>query len=299
MLSGGDITLVKVEREIHEERIEIVGNVEGGILAAQWTLDEEVLAIASGFHRHCPCSRLGRSKLLFMTSGFEVIAEISLSPEDITQHVSQVSVGWGRSSTQFRGLRAKDAPRDPTLPEKVDQGVLSPHDDGKVRLHWRADGECLAFIRIEDDGSKPPRRVVRVYSRDGQVESFSEPIDGLEGFLSYRPSGHWIATVQRKSDDEAQVVFLERNGLRHGGFPLSKPGTQIRQLAWNSDSTVIAAQLKNRIQLYTVSNYAWHLKQEIFPLRDNEDDDYEMVWHPEKAFILFVFTSRFTNSIHF
>jgi elongator complex protein 1 len=48
ILSGGDIVLVKVETEIHEDRLEIIGNVEGGILAALWTVDEEVLAIASG-----------------------------------------------------------------------------------------------------------------------------------------------------------------------------------------------------------------------------------------------------------
>lgn len=48
ILSGGDIVLVKVETEVYEERFEIIGNVEGGILAAEWTVDEEVLAVASG-----------------------------------------------------------------------------------------------------------------------------------------------------------------------------------------------------------------------------------------------------------
>jgi len=48
ILSGGDIVLVKVETEVYEERVEIIGNVEGGILAAEWTIDEEVLAIVSG-----------------------------------------------------------------------------------------------------------------------------------------------------------------------------------------------------------------------------------------------------------
>ena len=51
ILSGGDIVLVKVETEVNEERFEIIGNVEGGILAAEWTVDEEVLAIVSGFTR--------------------------------------------------------------------------------------------------------------------------------------------------------------------------------------------------------------------------------------------------------
>ena len=226
-----------------------------------------------------------------MTPDFEITSEVSLSSSDISQHINQVSVGWGRAETQFRGLRAKNAPRDPTLPEKVDQGVLSPRDDGKVRLHWRGDGECLACSRVEEGMDRPPRRVVRVYTRDGQLESFSEPIDGLEGVLSWRPSGNWVATVQRNDDDDAQVVFLERNGLRHGGFPLRKSGSQIRQLTWNSDSSILAVLLHDRIQLWTMTNYEWQLKQEIVMIRENEDPNYEAIWHPEKPFILFTNTA--------
>src|SRR5271169_6156145 len=113
--------------------------------------------------RHLPrdiCLTLdvGLSKILFMTPSFEIISEVALSPSDISQHINQVSVGWGRSETQFRGLRAKNAPRDPTLPERVDEGILSPHDDSKTRLHWRGDGECLAFSRVEEtDSDTPPK----------------------------------------------------------------------------------------------------------------------------------------------
>lgn len=276
ILSGGDIVLIKPESPHDQGPVETIGNVEGGILAAQWTTDEETLAIATGL-----------SKLLLMTSTFEIITEITLSPTDITQHINQVSVGWGRAETQFRGLRAKNAPRDPTLPEKVDEGVLSPHDDQKVRLHWRGDGECLALSRIEHEEGKSPKRVVRVYSREGQVESFSEPIDGLEGVLHWRPSGHWIATVQRRSEKETEVVFLERNGLRHGGFPLRKPfGEEVCEVAWNADSNILAVSLKNRIQLWMSSNYEWQLKQEI-----PQKESYVLTWHPEKPFTYFVHTT--------
>jgi hypothetical protein len=48
ILGGGDIVLLKVETEIHEDKLEIIGNVEGGVLAAEWTVDEEVLAVVSG-----------------------------------------------------------------------------------------------------------------------------------------------------------------------------------------------------------------------------------------------------------
>src|SRR5207248_1373343 len=136
----------------------------------------------------------------------------------------------------------------------------------------------------------PARRVVRVYTRDGRIESYSEPIDGLEGTLNWRPSGNWIATVQRFSEEDADVVFLERNGLRHGGFKLRKPGKMIRELIWNSDSSVLAVLLEDRIQLWTVSNYNWTLKQEIVMIRENEAETLAAKWHNEKPLILFIHT---------
>jgi elongator complex protein 1 len=48
ILSGGDIVVFKGDTMIPQERVQVIGNVEGGILAAEWTIDEEVLAIASG-----------------------------------------------------------------------------------------------------------------------------------------------------------------------------------------------------------------------------------------------------------
>lgn len=224
-----------------------------------------------------------------MTPDFDTITEITLSSSDVTQHINQVSVGWGRAETQFRGLRAKNAPRDPTLPVNVDQGVLSPQDNRGVGLHWRGDGECLALSRIEEERGKTAKRVVRMYTRDGQVESFSEPIDGLEGVVSWRPSGQWIATVRRNGENEAEIVFLERNGLQHGGFPLRNPGPQIRRLAWNCDSSVLAVSLGNRVQLWMMSNYEWRLKQEI-KIRPEDMSTYDIEWHSEKPLILYIYS---------
>ena len=122
-----------------------------------------------------------------------------------------------------------------------------------------------------------------MYTRDGQIESFSEPIDWLEGVLSWRPSGQWIATVQRKNESEVEIVFLERNGLRHGGFPLRNPGSRIRELAWNCDSSILAVSLEDRIQLWIMSNYEWRLKQEIVMVAV----PFSMQWHTEKPFVLY------------
>jgi elongator complex protein 1 len=296
ILSGGDIVLIKPEAEEYDEKVEIIGNMEGGILAAQWTLDEEILALTSGSSNPPPPpppppvnfssrtnSFAGDSKLLFMTPTFEAITEIPLSPADIAQHINQVSVGWGRAETQFRGLRAKNAPRDPTLPTNVEQGILSPHDDHKVRLHWRGDGEFIALSRIEREEGRDGRRVVRVYGRDGAVKSFSEAVDGMEGTLSWRPSGQWITAVKR-SPEGLEAVFLERNGLRHGGFALRHGEGEVRELSWNSDSSCLAVLLRDRVQLWMVSNYNWKLKAEIPQAGKGK---FGFVWHPERPFVLF------------
>src|SRR5690606_2533945 len=143
------------------------------------------------------------------------------------------------------------------------EGKLSPHDHGKTTISWRGDGQYVAICTKEES---PARRLIRVYSRDGQLDSASKPVDGLEGVLSWRHSGNLIAGIQRLKD-RIDVVFFERNGLRHGEFtlPISADRIEsenIRQLSWNPDSTVLAISYDDRVQLWTMGNYHYYLKQE-------------------------------------
>ncbi|PWW72432.1 IkappaB kinase complex, IKAP component [Tuber magnatum] len=224
IFAAGDIVVVQENPTPGVNKIEIVGSVDEGIAAAAWSPDEEVLAIITG-----------ASTFLLMTRGFEPIADVILSPNDLNAS-NHVSVGWGKSETQFKGKRAR-AMKDPTVPEKIDEGVLSPHDDNGTRISWRGDGEYLALSSIEDSR----RRVIRVYRRDGALDSVSEPVDGLEGPLSWRPTGNLMAAIQR-FPERLDVVFFERNGLRHGEFTLriptdKVPDETILELLWNYDSS--------------------------------------------------------------
>ncbi|KAL2833397.1 IKI3 family-domain-containing protein [Aspergillus cavernicola] len=272
VLEGGDIITVREEPLPGEDKIEIVGSVDVGITAAAWSPDEELLALTTA-----------ANTCLYMTRGFENVAEITLAPEDLkaSQHVS---VGWGKRETQFQGKRAK-ALRDPTVPEKVDEGQLSGNDDGRTTITWRGDGAYVAVNSI--DGGV--RRAVRVYSREGTLDSVSEPVDGLEGALSWRPSGNLIAGIQRL-EDRVDVVFFERNGLRHGQFTLRL--TEEEQatwasnisLSWNVDSTVLAVQFKDRFQFWTSGNYHYYLKQELSVIVKPESlSSFAFRWHHEKA----------------
>lgn len=279
VLEGGDIIVVS-----EEGSIEIVGSVDAGISAAKWSPDEELLIIATKV-----------DTLLFMTREFEGTASIDLRPEDL-QVSSHVDVGWGKKATQFLGpgARAKGL-KDPTVPDKVDEGTLSEFDDlkgMKVSISWRGDGEFVAVnsvLEAQTGEGVRKRRVIRVYSREGVLDSVSEPIDGLEGALAWKPSGQLIAGIQRREDQEGriEVVFFERNGLRHGEFPLRLSpeecktiGSEI-DLDWNSDSSVLAVSMKDRVQLWTMGNYHYYLKQEI--LRNGLGEESVVTnWHSEK-----------------
>jgi elongator complex protein 1 len=274
VLAGGDIIVVREEPMPGEDRIEIMGSVDAGITAAVWSPDEELLAITTK-----------ADTVVFMSRSFEGITDVSMTPEDLKAS-NHVSVGWGKKETQFQGKGAK-ALRDPTMPEKVDEGVLSPNDDSRVCIAWRGDGAYLAISTIEGGA----RRIIRVYSREGILDSVSEPVDGLEGTISWRPAGNLIAGIQRL-ENRVDVVFFERNGLRHGQFSLRLTPEQMAlseqhiRLSWNSDSTVLAVIMSDCTQLWTMGNYHWYLKQEIktnyAPLLPCNP----IIWHPEKPLLL-------------
>ncbi|KAJ4405808.1 putative elongator complex protein 1 [Neurospora sp. IMI 360204] len=263
IMAGGDIiTVTESEGDDYggsegEAHVEIVGTLEPSVAGARWSPDEELLIVATG-----------DAKVLFMSRTFDVITSATMTEDDLKLS-KHVSVGWGKKETQFQGRGAKaKALRDPTIPEKVDEGRLSSNDDGqRCSISWRGDGAYVAvnFFSQESGG----RRVIRVYNRDGELDSVSEPVDGLEGSLSWRPEGNLMAGIQRFSGSgRVDVAFFERNGLRHGQFTLQIPQDQPEAaedlaLEWNSDSTVLAVIMRDRVQLYTMGNYHWYLKQEL------------------------------------
>jgi len=272
VLAGGDILTIRENPLPGEDLVEIVGSVDCGLTAAAWSPDEELLALATR-----------ANTFLFMTRDFENVSSAEFRAEDAGLSRG-VDVGWGKRETQFKGKRARSL-RDPTVPETVDQGRLSDRDDGSAMISWRGDGAFVAVNCVEQG----KRRMIRVFSRDGVLESVSEPVDGLEGALSWRPAGNLIAGTQRFEDRE-DVVFFERNGLRHGHFSLRLTKEELGMygnsilLCWNIDSTVLAVCLQDRAQLWTMGNYHYYLKQEIFAAQEGVTvGSAELVWHPEKA----------------
>lgn len=284
-LGGGDDEIVSLHHNAYDDRLclfarkgdiveidlkrdgahQVIGTVDEEIEAVSWAYDGDVVAITT------------MTTLSVLTRRFDPVAEVKYKDTDIKASANQVSVGWGRSDTQFKGKHAKGhAPRDPTLPEKVDAGTLSPLDDGRMRLSWRGDGQCLAVSSVCSG-----RRVIRVYTRDGVLESTSEPIDGHEGSLSWRPWGNIIATTKR-SDAGVECIFFEKNGLRHGEFTL-RSQAKVIELGWNCDSTCLAVQTEDAVEFWVSSNYKYALKARI-PLTAGAHVD----WHTTKPLSLLV-----------
>jgi elongator complex protein 1 len=274
VLAGGDIIQIRENPLPGEDEIEILGTVNDGIASASWSPDESFLAI---------CTQ--SFSFLLMTRDFDPIADVKFALDDIkaTKHVS---VGWGKAETQFKGKRAKSL-RDPTVPEKIDQGLLSPLDDGAATVSWRGDGEYVAVNAV--DGEK--RRMVRVFTKEGVLDSVSEPVDYLESALSWKPSGNLIAGIKQHTD-KAEVVFFERNGLRHGEFDLRVSPKELKdwastiKLEWNSDSSALAVIFNDRVEIWTMGNYYYYLKQTIIlPSSSRVSQNANICWSLENPLL--------------
>lgn len=292
--------------------VEIVGSIDAGLHASCWSPDEETLSILTK-----------ENNLLLLSRLFEPLNEKQLNPEDINiTDSTHVSVGWGKKETQFKGRGAKaverekealrhagldlteDSPlRDPTVAQ-LERGTISEFDDKSVKISWRGDCEYFSIstiepVLVEDTQELYDRRVIRVFSREGELDSVSEAVDGLEHNLSWKPQGSLIASTQRHRDEDGDetldLVFYERNGLRHGEFNtrLNPFQEAIQNLEWSSNSEVLAFQFHDRVQLWTSKNYHWYLKQEIFV---NDQDNLNRIsfikFHPEKPLRLMIGTLK-------
>lgn len=189
----------------------------------------------------------------------------------MTSHTDKpVDVGWGAQTTQFHGSIGKSgreavaglpaATKLSTAGIDGDTATTAKNssafdfvvpDDTTYRISWRGDGAFFVISCIyESQGAaaaqqRKQERRLRFFSRTAVLQSTSEPTPMLEGSLAWQPSGSIIAS---SANNASQIVFFERNGLRRYEFALKQErpeyGSVIRQLAWNSDSSILAVWLE-------------------------------------------------------
>ncbi|KAF8587053.1 IKI3-domain-containing protein [Ramaria rubella] len=309
---SGEIAILPLDSDIPNtpDRLEIVGTITPGhVLAATASPDVSLLAIVT-----CAASP---TLILMDTSSFAVVSSSLLFTAAFGES-TPVNVGWGSKATQFHGSLGKSAAQAETVAECT----TSPDDDGTPRISWRGDAQLFAISAMQER-----KRVLRVYNRLAVLQSTAEDVAGLEHSLAWRPSGGLIASTQRfgkvpgkKEDSWAlgkgrdgrhDVVFFERNGLRHGEFGLREGqrsgesstadgnmvrcwGYEVRALAWNAESAILSVWIERDggdvVQLWTTGNYHWYLKLEIPAPHDENARFTSVMWHAEDSVRLILST---------
>uniref|UniRef100_A0A3Q3VQI1 Elongator complex protein 1 n=1 Tax=Mola mola TaxID=94237 RepID=A0A3Q3VQI1_MOLML len=282
--AGGDVVLFSY----NTCQLECVGSVDSGLTSMSWSPDEELVVLTTG-----------QETIIMMTKELEPITEIGIHQDDFGEG-RFITVGWGKKETQFHGSEGKQAAQ-----RKLQEvQPAAAWDDRRPRVTWRGDGQLFAVSAI---CLQTGARKVRVWNREGVLQATSEPINGLEQALCWKPSGSLISSTQRHPNKHS-VVFMEKNGLLHGDFtlPFSRDQAKVKELLWNSDSTVLAVwledmsagedkQVNTYIQLWIVGNYHWYLKQSLDFGRDSQKAPVCVCWDPEHPLRFYVLARSWTS----
>jgi hypothetical protein len=281
-VSSGQILLLCNELECEE-----VGAVEGGLAAAAWSPDGEILAALS---------TLGR--LLFIRNS-DVHDVASLSLECDVPVRNEDPEYPQPTAPSFGELTYNEAP------------PLTPNSAG---LTWRGDGRYLATCTV-DNPDLPAR--IRVWDRTGaRLHALGELVSNIvPRSITWQPNGRhiyvartvlmdpkggeqvqltksserpgaqgqapevrhvgaWKRELKRReerdsSPEQYDVLIFERNGLQHGGFMRgfnALKTEQVEQMSWSPDSRVLAIVTESSshksLQLWHRSNWHWYLKHE-------------------------------------
>jgi len=264
---NGAIVVVHTNYET-EERAELVGEFENGIVAAAWSSDREVLLLVTSAEDDDDPSKQ-KSVLLTMSSQFDVLAEQEIEK---LADATDVAVCWTGSS-QYLAVSSVDA---------------ADHLR-KIRIYKGDTLELHSLGRTEDGSGKLAPNI-------------------LPSEIAWAGPGcsHLLAAVQRKGKKTKQIAFLEPNGLRHRELVLrdvmgdDSTVVNVVGLDWNVESDLLAvtlqshdndsnAPLSSKVQLWHRSNYHWYLKREwCFAAAADGGVVSRVKFHDEDPYLLFV-----------
>ncbi|XP_052006172.1 elongator complex protein 1 [Xyrauchen texanus] len=277
--ANGDVILYN----LNIDQLECVGSVESGLTGMTWSPDQELVTLTTG-----------QQTIIMMTKDFEPITEVAIHQDDFGED-KFITVGWGKKETQFHGSEGKQAAQR----KAAEVQPALQWDDRKPRITWRGDGQFFAVSAV---CPQTGARKVRIWNRECVLQATSEIVNGLEQPLCWKPSGSLIASTQRHPNKHS-VVFMEKNGLLHGEFtlPFGKEQVKVKELLWNSDSTVLAVWMEDLnseenghpntyFQLWTVGNYHWYLKQSLHFGNEPLKAPAYVCWDPEKPLRLHLLT---------
>ncbi|CAH0758252.1 unnamed protein product [Diatraea saccharalis] len=247
-LENGEIITVAESGQV----CDLAGVCEKGILAMEWSPDQELLVLVTK-----------ELNTILMSCTYDPINEENLLGQNFGEK-QFITVGWGKKETQFHGSEGKAA----RVKTETSADLLADIDDSiekPIKISWRGDGNLYAVGFNMENGL----RRFKVFDREGHLQYTSEIVRGLESNLSWRPSGNLIATT-RKTNEHYFIDFFEKNGLKHGGFPIPvSSDTTVEDIAWSTDSEILTLQCRNivtdsqKLLLFTCSNHHWYHKQTL------------------------------------
>ncbi|KAK9785260.1 hypothetical protein WJX73_010410 [Symbiochloris irregularis] len=238
--------------ECQEQTVEEVGKVEDGIATISWSQDGSLLLVVS-------CA----GNLLLLSQDWIMLHETPLF-----QNLDRV--------TPARQLTPESLPPSLSLTAQL------------VATAWRADSQLFSTISAAQPGAP---MVLRMWTREGQLHAVGEAAPGLQPVLAWQPNGRHLFAVQQQPDGQQRVLLFESNGLQHGGFDLGIAGRTVKQLAWSSDSALLAVMVVPRgesqpqasgVQIWVRSNWHWYLKLER-PWPHEHARLHHMEWHSLSA----------------
>ena len=246
-------------------KIECVGKIEGGLWAAEWSPDDDLL-----------CLSTLNGTLMLLTKEWDVLYESN----------TDGSEEWSEKGKPIN-----------------------------VSLSWRGDAEFfVASYQYEEDTT----RTFTVFDRNCQVQSQAEGTPLLSPFLTWQPEGALITGSQKRKVGKVwkhNIVFFEKNGLRHYEFALKYPDSEVFHLDWNCSSSLLSVgvrRLEGRdvnsyIEVWHRRNYHWYLKASFLFASQHLSDDVDLsliscfedipdvvrdtgrvVWDPEQALVLYM-----------
>ena len=219
--------------------VELIGCFDHGIQCAAWSADKELLSFVTLQPEETDESILV-PVLMTMNTQFEILSEVPL-PHYLEG--SGISVCWNKKTdNQFVAISTHD----------------SQDNTRKIRFFKGESLENVATSRTEDGSGK---LIPNILAHADIAWAGSN-------------TSNVLACVQRKGRKGRNIVFLEPNGLQHGGFKLEHrlDHEEVVRMDWNAESDLLAITLVGKgindlqygkVQFYYRNNYHWYLKHEI------------------------------------
>ncbi|XP_045501016.1 putative elongator complex protein 1 [Colias croceus] len=226
---------------------ELKGICEDGLLAKEWSHDQETLALVTKDY-----------KVMVMSCTYDTVNQVNLISDEFGAK-EFITVGWGKKETQFHGSEGKEAAKAQNDATVDNEATVSD----KILISWKYHGSLFA-VGFRMQGA----RRFKVFDKGGKLLYTSEKQPGVEPIIAWRPSGNFVATTQ-KLPDRYIVSFFEKNGLKHRDFEIPVTDIQVENILWSQDSEILTLVCKEsplgnqKILLFTSSNYHWYLKQTL------------------------------------